>query len=130
MDLVNVMPLDRRASFVKSPPSETANAVNALAHIESRLAMKKAPLSEVREILRRAAALLCRSNKDESAVTHYLVSIPFAMFTKESLKLGVSLWLGVMNENPRTEPRLLAEIAQQWEVTIQKRLGLFNPSLM
>ncbi|KAK6070060.1 phosphatidylinositol 3 [Seiridium cupressi] len=130
-DLVNVMPLGRRASFIKSPPNETANAVNALAHIESRLAVKKAtPLSEVREILRRAAALLCRSSKDESAVTHYLVSIPFAMFTKDSLKLGVSLWLGVMNENPRMEPRLLAEIAQQWEFTIQKRLGLFNPALM
>jgi phosphatidylinositol 4-kinase A len=131
MDLVNVMPLGRRASFIKSPPNDTANAVNALAHIDSRLAMKKStPLSEVREILRRAAALLCRTNKDESAVTHYLVSIPFAIFTKESLKLGVSLWLGVMNENPRMEPRLLAEIAQQWEFTIQKRLGLFNPSLM
>lgn len=131
MDLVNVMPLGRRASFIKSPPNDTANAVNALAHIESRLATKKATqIGEVREILRRAAALLCRTNKDESAVTHYLVSIPFAMFTKESLKLGVSLWLGVMNENPRMEPRLLAEIAQQWEFTLQKRLGLFNPSLM
>lgn len=131
MDLVNFMPHGRRASFVKSPLNETANAVNALAHIESRLATKKSTsVDDVREILRRAAALLCRSNKDESAVTHYLVSIPFTMFTKESLKLGVSLWLGVMNENPRMEPRLLAEIAQQWEFTIQKRQGLFNPSLM
>ncbi|KAH6648308.1 phosphatidylinositol 4-kinase [Truncatella angustata] len=131
MDLVNIMPLGRRASFTKSPLNETANAVTALSHIESRLAMKKStPISEVREILRRAAALLCRTNRDESAVTHYLVSIPFAMFTKESLKLGVSLWLGVMNENPRMEPRLLVEIAQQWESTIQKRLGLFNPTLM
>ncbi|KAI1873164.1 uncharacterized protein JN550_003417 [Neoarthrinium moseri] len=130
-DLVNVMPMGRRASFIKSPPNETANAVNALAHIESRLNMKKATtLKDVREILRRAAALLCRTNKDESAVTHYLVSIPFAMFTKESIKLGVSLWLGVMNENPRMESRLLAEIAQQWEFAIQKRLGLFNPALM
>jgi phosphatidylinositol 4-kinase A len=131
MDLVNVMPMGRRASFIKSPPNETANAVNALAHIESRLTTKKTtPLSEVREILRRAAALLCRTDKDESAVTHYLVSIPFTLFTKESIKFGASLWLGVMNENPRMGPRILAEIAQQWEFTIQKRLGLFNPVLM
>lgn len=131
IDLVNFMPHGRRASFVKSPLNETANAVNALAHIESRLATKKSTsVDDVREILRRAAALLCRSDKDESAVAHYLVSIPFTMFTKESLKLGVSLWLGVMNENPRMEPRLLAEIAQQWEFTVQKRQGLFNPALM
>ncbi|KAI0136411.1 phosphatidylinositol 3 [Xylariales sp. AK1849] len=131
MDLVNVMPLGRRASFIKSPPNDTANAVNALSHIESRIVTRKTTaLKDVREILRRAAALLCRTKKDESAVAHYLVSIPFSMFTKESIKLGVSLWLGVMNENPRMEPRLLAEIAQQWEFTIQKRLGLFNPVLM
>lgn len=131
MDLMNIMPHNRRASFAQFPQNDTATAVNALAHIESRLAVKRStPLKEVRDILRRAAALLCRSEKDESTVTHYLVSIPFTMFTKESIKFGVSLWLGVMNENPRMEARLLAEIAQQWELSIQKQLGLFNPALM
>ncbi|RYP78531.1 hypothetical protein DL771_000484 [Monosporascus sp. 5C6A] len=131
MELLNIMPLRRRESFIEAAPTDRANAVTALAHVESRLAGKKVtPLKDVKEILRRAAALLCRSEKDESAITHYLVSIPFKLFTKESIKLGVSLWLGVMNENPRMEPRLLAEIVQQWEMTMQKKLGLFNPSLM
>ncbi|KAI0600145.1 phosphatidylinositol 3 [Biscogniauxia sp. FL1348] len=131
MDLVNIMPIVRRDSFIKSGPSDRANAVTALAYVESRLAGKKVThLDEVRDIIRRAAALLCRSQKDESAITHYLVSIPFKIFTKESIKFGVSLWLGVMNENPRMEPRILAEIAQQWEITMQKKLGLFNPALM
>jgi phosphatidylinositol 4-kinase A len=126
-ELMSFMHLNRRASFSQSSPIDSANAATALAHIEARLLSKKATrLGEVRDILRRAAALLCRSNRDESAVAHYLVSIPFAMFTKQSIKLGVSLWLGVMNENPRLEPRLLTEIAQQWEMTIQRRLGLFN----
>ncbi|KAI6093979.1 hypothetical protein F4821DRAFT_8710 [Hypoxylon rubiginosum] len=130
-DLVNVMPMMRRESFVRSAPSDRADAVTALAHVESRLAGKKTtPLHDVRDILRRAAALLCRSEKDESAITHYLVSIPFRIFNKESINFGVSLWLGVMNENPRMESRILAEIAQQWELVIHKRLGLFNPTLM
>jgi phosphatidylinositol 4-kinase len=130
-DLLNVMPMVRRKSFMKSAPSDRADAVAALAHVESRITEKKVtPLQDVRDILRRAAALLCRSQKDESAITHYLVTIPFRIFSKESIKFGVSLWLGVMNENPRMEPRLLSEIAQQWEVTIQKKLGLFNPSFM
>ncbi|KAI1338583.1 phosphatidylinositol 3 [Xylariaceae sp. FL0016] len=130
-DLTNVMPLIRRASFIKSGPVERNDAVTALAHVESRLTGRKTiPLNDVRDILRRAAALLCRSEKDESAITHYLVSIPFRIFTKQSIKFGVSLWLGVMNENPRMEPRILAEIAQQWEVTIQRKLGLFNPTFM
>lgn len=131
MELLNIMPLGRRASFIKAPPNNIANAISALAHIESRLASRKnTPIAEVRDILRRAAALLCRTEKDESAITHYLVSLPFAIFSKEAIKLGVSLWLGVMNENPRMESRILAEVAQQWELTIQKHLGLFSPTLM
>jgi len=130
-DLLNIMPMVRRNSFLKSAPSDRTDAVAALAHVESRLTGKKVtPLQDVRDILRRAAALLCRSQKDESAIAHYLVTIPFRIFTKESIKFGVSLWLGVMNENPRMEPRLLSEIAQQWEVTIQKKLGLFNQRFM
>ncbi|KAI0404885.1 phosphatidylinositol 3 [Xylaria palmicola] len=129
-DLLNVMPMVRRNSFIKSAPSDT-DAVAALAHFESRLTGKKViPLQDVRDILRRAAALLCRSQKDESAITHYLVTIPFRIFSKESIKFGISLWLGVINENPRMESRLLSEIAQQWEITMQTKLGLFNPSFM
>ncbi|KAI2629573.1 hypothetical protein GGR54DRAFT_628129 [Hypoxylon sp. NC1633] len=130
-DLINFMPMMRRDSFIRAAPSDRADAVTALAHVESRLTGKKlTPLNDVRDILRRAAALLCRSERDESAITHYLVSIPFKIFSKESINFGVSLWLGVMNENPRMESRILAEVAQQWEIVIHRRLGLFNPALM
>ncbi|KAG5999507.1 hypothetical protein E4U54_001817 [Claviceps lovelessii] len=110
--------------------TDSANAATALAHVEARILSKKATsLHEIRDILRRAAALLCRSHRDESAVSRYLVSIPFALFTKHSIKLGTSLWLGVMNENPRLEAKLLNGIAQQWEFTITRRVGLFSPAL-
>ncbi len=125
------MRLDRRASFLPNPDNESSDAITALAHIETRLLNKKlTPIGDVRDILRRAASLLCRSEGDECSMAHFMVSIPFAMFTKQSMKLGVSLWLGVMNENPRMEPRILNEIAQQWETSIQKRLGLFSTSAM
>ncbi|KAL2263846.1 hypothetical protein VTK26DRAFT_4755 [Humicola hyalothermophila] len=130
LEWLSFMRLDRRASFLTSSDSESADAVTALAHIERRILSRGGTsLADVRDILRRAAALLCRSEKDECSIVHYLVSIPFAMFTKQSIKLGISLWLGVMNENPRMEPRLLAEIVQQWECTIQKKQGLFSPGI-
>ncbi|EQL00905.1 phosphatidylinositol 3-kinase 3 [Ophiocordyceps sinensis CO18] len=117
-------------SLAQSSVTDSANASTALAHVEARILSKKAPsLNEVRDILRRAAALLCRSSRDESAVARHLVSIPFSLFTKQSIKLGVSLWLGVMNENPRLEPKLLNSIAQQWEFTIARKVGLFDPTL-
>ncbi|CAG9939163.1 unnamed protein product [Clonostachys rosea f. rosea IK726] len=130
-DLVNYMHLtSRKTSEVQSPLNESANASTALAHVEARILSKKSTsLNEVRDILRRAAALLCRSQVEESAIARYLVSIPFALFTKQSIKLGVSLWLGVINENPRLESKLVNEIAQQWEFSITRKLGLFHPSL-
>ncbi|KAK0737694.1 hypothetical protein B0T21DRAFT_286505 [Apiosordaria backusii] len=130
MEWMSLMRLDRRASYLPSPGDESADANTALAHIEKRALNRKiTSVADVRDILRRAAALLCRSNSDECSIVHYLVSIPFSMFTKQSIKLGISLWLGVMNENPRMEPRILAEIVQQWEFTIQKKLGLFSSAI-
>lgn len=129
-ELMSFMTLGRRTSMQPPPLNESANASTALAHVEARILSKKTTsLDEVRDILRRAAALLCRSDNDESAVARYLVSIPFALFTKQSIKLGVSLWLGVINENPRLESKLVNEITQQWELTISRRVGLFNPAL-
>ncbi|TQV95772.1 hypothetical protein V2A60_000947 [Cordyceps javanica] len=129
-ELMSFMQSNRRPSFSQSSVVESANAATALAHVEARILSKKATsIDEVRDIMRRAAALLCRSKHDESAVARYLVSIPFALFTKQSIKLGTSLWLGVMNENPRLESKLLNAIAQQWEFTISRRVGLFDPSL-
>lgn len=82
--------------------------------------------TELRDALRQAAALLCRSKGAQSAIVHHLVNIPFQTFTKASIKLGISMWLGVIHENPRTEPRILTEIAQAWERTIDRKVGVFS----
>ncbi|KAG9236111.1 phosphatidylinositol 4-kinase-like protein [Amylocarpus encephaloides] len=117
----------RRGSIAQAPGKNGEDAVTVLAHIESRtLRRKYIPIDELRDILRRAAALLCRSKKDECAIVHHLVAIPFGFLTKQSIKLGISLWLGVINENPRMESRILMEVAQQWESTVHRKLGIFN----
>jgi phosphatidylinositol 4-kinase len=122
---------ERRGSGASVPGKEGDDAVTVLAHIESRTLKRKfIPINELRDILRRAAALLCRSKKDECAIVHHLVAIPFTIFTKQSIKLGISLWLGVINENPRMEPRILMEVAQQWELTVNKKLGVFHESFL
>lgn len=122
---------ERRGSIGSKSGSEGEDAVTVLAHLEARTLQRKfIPIGELRDILRRAAALLCRSKKDECAIVQHLVGIPFALFTKQSIKLGISLWLGVINENPRMEPRILVEIAQQWETTIHKKLGVFSEKFL
>ena len=129
---LNFMHLDnRRESVVSKSEKDYDDAETVLAHLEARtLKRKYIPIGELRDILRRAAALLCRTKKDECAIVHHLVSIPFTIFTKQSIKLGISLWLGVINENPRMEPRILMEIAQQWESTAHRGLGIFNSKFL
>ena len=86
------------------------------------------PISEgeVRDVLRRGASLLCRSKKSQSAIVYHLVNIPFVVFSKASIKLGISLWLGVIHENPRMESRILTEVALAWERTIDREIGIFS----
>ncbi|KAL9603360.1 MAG: hypothetical protein Q9219_001222 [cf. Caloplaca sp. 3 TL-2023] len=101
-----------------------------LEHLARRTRSKQfIPMGEMRDTLRRAAALLCRTHSDRGALIHHLVGIPFATFTKQSIKLGVSLWLGVINENPQMESRILIEIAEQWEGTVHGRVGAFSSKL-
>lgn len=130
MEWLSFIRMDRRSSFLPNTDTESADAVSALGHIEERVLHRKpTPLGDIHNILRRAASLLCRSQGDQNAIVQYFVSIPFAMFSKASIKLGVSLWLGVLHESPRMEPRILGAVLQQWEVSIQRRQGLFSPAI-
>ena len=87
---------------------------------------KVVEMGGLRDVLRRAAALLCRTEQEQCMTIQYLVGIPFALFTKQSMKFGISLWLGVINEKPHLQPRIFMEIAKHWEKTIELRMGIFD----
>lgn len=99
-----------------------------LSHLYERVSSTWNDISarEVGDALQRAAALLCSSSDDHPLVIHYLVSLPFRIFSKGSIQLGISLWLGVMHENPRTGPRILVEVMECWERTVEHKKGLFD----
>jgi phosphatidylinositol 4-kinase len=106
------------------------DATHLLIDLENRtLNHKHVTIAELRDILRRAAGLLCRVKTDQSPIVQHLVGIPFAVFSKQSIKLGISLWTSVMKENPRMESRILVAIAENWENTVRKRRGIFSPAL-
>lgn len=84
------------------------------------------PTVAVRDALRQAAGLLCSDNDPSAFLAQYLVQIPFEIFSKESMDIGISLWLGVMHENPRVESKILVEVIGSWEKSIQRRKGLFD----
>jgi len=85
-----------------------------------------ASAEDLRSNLRRAAAVLCKVDADRFGLAQQLVGVPFTSFSKSTIKLGVSLWMGVIKENPQMESRVLVEIAEGWETTIQRKRGIFS----
>ncbi|KAI9739596.1 MAG: phosphatidylinositol-4- kinase [Cirrosporium novae-zelandiae] len=125
LDLMHIRE-SRRYSVVR-PAEEFDTARTVLEHLRDRTTSHKfVSIGELRDILRRAAALLCRSKQDQCAIIQHLVGIPFSIFTKQSIQLGISLWQGIIHENPRMESRILAEIVQNWESTIRRKIGIFS----
>ncbi|KAF2265626.1 phosphatidylinositol 4-kinase-like protein STT4 [Lojkania enalia] len=106
------------------------DATKVLNDIEHRtLNHRHVTIAELRDVLRRAAALLCRVKTDQAPIVHHLVAIPFAVFSKQSIKLGISLWMSVIKENPRMESRILMEIAECFEASVRKKKGIFSAAI-
>lgn len=82
--------------------------------------------NQVKELLRRAASLLCRTGGDSASVAAHFVRIPFLLFSKQMMKFSLTLWMGVIKENPHMEPRILIEIIEGWIITVRGKLGIFN----
>jgi len=107
-----------------------ADIIDSLGLIEQRLLKKQAiDIHEIRDAMNHAASLLCRSTIDQADVITHFVRIPFVNFTKPSVKLGLSLWMGVIKENPRLESRLLVEIVEGWITTVRRKVGIFSRKL-
>ncbi|KAI4119799.1 MAG: hypothetical protein LQ345_000358 [Seirophora villosa] len=118
-DWSDFLHLNGHASAAQDGPVENEQDRQAiLTHLDYRTKSKSiVSIGEMRDTLRRAAALLSKAEADQSVLVHQLVDSPFAVFTKQSIKLGISLWLGVINENPQMESKILVEVAERWEST-------------
>lgn len=85
----------------------------------------RTPTADVRDMLRKAATLVCSSGRDQGTLIRHLVGLPFAVFTKSAISVGMLLWTGIAGEKPELLTRLLAEIARNFELTVEKRMGMF-----
>lgn len=129
-DWLSIRPLADSANSSTAPSILRPDSAQALlSQMESKdYENEFVSIGELRDMLKRAAALVCRSEKDLGALIRGLVGIPFAVFTKKSINLGISLWTGVIHEKPRLHSRLLTEITRNWEMTVEKKMGLYSES--
>ena len=88
-------------------------------------------IGSTREILRLAASLLCRlKSGEEREIIRLFVKIPFDVFSKQMIRLGLSLWMGVMQENEFLAPAIITEVVFNWNQTVQQKKGIFDNQYM
>ncbi|KAK4952033.1 Phosphatidylinositol 4-kinase stt4 [Elasticomyces elasticus] len=116
-----------RVATIESVPGATTSEAFELHRLALRLKNHESVAFDVvRDILRDAAGLISNSVTDVTALIQDVVGIPFTLFTKQAINLGLSLWLGIVKENPALETRILVEIAAGWESTIRLGRGFFH----
>lgn len=57
---------------------------------------------------------------------HYLVAIPFGVFTPSALAAGIEVWTWTIAETPDIEVALLTELLSAWFDTVRRHKGIFS----
>ncbi|KAF9227759.1 hypothetical protein BS17DRAFT_726240 [Gyrodon lividus] len=92
---------------------------------------KTSPLTvqDLKRLLFRCAATLISLEKCDYALLHYLVTLPFEVFTPAAIAAGIEVWTWVIAERPVVEVALMCEVLSAWFGTVRDRKGVFSHTL-
>ncbi|TIC01454.1 kinase-like protein [Wallemia mellicola] len=83
-------------------------------------------LPDLKRLLWRCAGILVASNKLDFELLHYLVSVPFQVFTGDSISTALEVWIWLFHERKDFQTKTIMEICNEWLSTIKARKGLFS----
>ncbi|KAG8217643.1 hypothetical protein J3R82DRAFT_5796 [Butyriboletus roseoflavus] len=86
-------------------------------------------VQDLKRLLFRCAATLIAMDKCEYTLLHYLVTLPFEVFTPSAIAAGIEVWTWVIAEKPVAEVVLISEILAAWFATVSDRKGVFSQCL-
>ncbi|KAI9571413.1 hypothetical protein HD554DRAFT_2187155 [Boletus coccyginus] len=86
-------------------------------------------VQDLKRLLFRCAATLIALDDCEYTLLHYLVILPFEVFTPSAIAAGIEVWTWVIAEKPVVEVVLISEILASWFATVKDRKGVFSQCL-
>lgn len=112
-------------------PASVAECREQLATLSNDVGAKRKalPFAELRRLLYRTAALVVALPEPDYELLHFIVSIPFLVFTPEAISTACQVWTWVIGARPEVETKIMVELTIGWAMTAKARKGIFSPSL-
>lgn len=73
-----------------------------------------------------SATLLILNKKESASLVYDMVSIPFQIFTSDSMKSATNVWLSIIKERKDLSHLLISEICSFWCHSIDDNCGLYS----
>ncbi|SPO31551.1 related to phosphatidylinositol-4-kinase [Ustilago trichophora] len=112
-------------------PSSVAECRQQLAALSNEVGSRRKvlPFAELRRLLYRTAALVVALPEPDYELLHFIVSIPFLVFTPEAISTACQVWTWVIGARPEVETKIMVELTIGWAMTAKARKGIFSPNL-
>lgn len=108
-----------------------ANIVAQLAK-EIRSATSAKSQKELKAAMLKAAAFLAtaanKSHNFERSLLHELSRCCAAFFTKQTIQVAIDCWSWIISARPDTEPLVVEEMINAWQMSVDLRVGMFSAS--
>ncbi|THH11990.1 hypothetical protein EW145_g299 [Phellinidium pouzarii] len=122
---------DTPTTVKPSPLSEGLNPKRKIANALKEIQAKNSPMTipELKELLFHCAAYLVHMKNCDYDLLHYLVVLPFTVFSPSVITASIEVWTWIIGERPDLEIPLIMEINNAWNLTIRRNSGLFSESM-
>lgn len=112
-------------------PASVAACRTQLAALSNDVSVKRKalPFAELRRLLYRTAALVVALPEPDYELLHFIVSIPFLVFTPEAISTACQVWTWVIGARPEVETKIMVELTIGWAMSARARKGVFSSSL-
>ncbi|KAG0701518.1 hypothetical protein DFH29DRAFT_926376 [Suillus ampliporus] len=123
-----------RDSLDKAAPQMSCTGVqpfkDKMADTMNDIRNKRSSLTfqDLKRLLFRCAAILISLEKCDYTLVHFLVALPFEVFTPSAIAVGIETWTWVIAERPNMEVAIMCEVLTSWFGTVKERKGVFSAS--
>ncbi|CAE6500527.1 unnamed protein product [Rhizoctonia solani] len=120
------LPPPTKAPFgeIKALKAKLAVSVAEIRDKTSKLAVQ-----DLRRLLFRCAAVLMALPEPDHDLLHYLVAVPFAVFTPTTISTGIDAWTWLIGERKDIEISLMLEFNTAWASTVKQKKGIFSSQM-